>query len=421
MSDSIDQLYADYRANTSRDRDPQLLAALDAKPGQAAVLVERLFLDLPNHSSLLETALLGLAPEEFAPLALKAVTTLRRDPCHDAAQDFVSHTSLQALPALHTHLQELFYLQPNWTTYYAMWPWRETGASEFAFLQRHAGSGTTFWEGGPSRTTQRAALEALFETRAFEILQFLEGRLNPEDFQHRARDIGMESSAAGYTRLYSEQPFHISFPAGYFDGIPFPSGSLPMPGLEVQDLHLPQQHTFGGEGTGECLGCHQRLVNLLTLNSIPPGLGVTGLRRLSLQVCFSCLDLGMLFYEHDHLGNTCEASQSKREAAGRMEDCGPLRPATVHLIRTPARWRWQDWGVSNSRENLNRLGGHPAWVQGADYPACPQCRQAMIHLLQLDSDLPLHDGGEWLWGSGGCGYVSWCDRCKISAVHSQCT
>ena len=45
----------------------------------------------------------------------------------------------------------------------------------------------------------------------------------------------------------------------------------------------------------------------------------------------------------------------------------------------------------------------------------------MTALLQLDSDLPTADGGEWLWGSGGIGYVSWCDDCAISGAQWQCT
>lgn len=45
----------------------------------------------------------------------------------------------------------------------------------------------------------------------------------------------------------------------------------------------------------------------------------------------------------------------------------------------------------------------------------------MTFLLQLDSDLPTEDGGEWLWGSGGIGYLFWCDSCKVSGLLWQCT
>jgi hypothetical protein len=45
----------------------------------------------------------------------------------------------------------------------------------------------------------------------------------------------------------------------------------------------------------------------------------------------------------------------------------------------------------------------------------------MGYLLQLDSDLPTADGGEWLWGSGGIAYGFWCDPCGVSSFLWQCT
>jgi hypothetical protein len=100
---------------------------------------------------------------------------------------------------------------------------------------------------------------------------------------------------------------------------------------------------------------------------------------------------------------------------------GPLGEAEVRPVETPRRWRWQDWALSNGRENLNRVGGEPCWVQSAEYFDCPTCGSLMSFLMQLDSDLPTEDGGEWLWGSGGIGYGFWCDRCKVSAFLWQCT
>ena len=56
--------------------------------------------------------------------------------------------------------------------------------------------------------------------------------------------------------------------------------------------------------------------------------------------------------------------------------------------------------MSNSRENLNCLGGEPTWVEDAEYPECPACGDLMAHLMQLDSDLPTADGAS---GSGAAG------------------
>ena len=109
------------------------------------------------------------------------------------------------------------------------------------------------------------------------------------------------------------------------------------------------------------------------------------------------------------------------------EGCSPEFPAEAleqcfaTIVKTPQRWFWQDWALSNSRENLNRIGGEPCWIQDAEYPTCPRCTTTMKFLFQLDSHLPTSDEGEWLWGSGGLCYGFWCNPCRVSAYLWQCT
>ena len=85
----------------------------------------------------------------------------------------------------------------------------------------------------------------------------------------------------------------------------------------------------------------------------------------------------------------------------------------------------QDWGLSNGRQNLHRIGGHPCWIQSAEYLECPLCENTMSFLFQLDSDLltkaPGSESREFLWGSGGICYAQWCDHCKVSEYLWQCT
>jgi hypothetical protein len=127
-----------------------------------------------------------------------------------------------------------------------------------------------------------------------------------------------------------------------------------------------------------------------------------------------------LFYLHDE--NGCPSNVGYNGPAVKPQfPAGPLKETEIQLAETPRRWYWQDWGRSNSRENLNRIGGEPCWIQSAEYPQCPLCQRLMRYLLQLDSDLPMMDGGEWLWGSGGIAYGFWCDQCKVSGFFWQCT
>lgn len=143
-------------------------------------------------------------------------------------------------------------------------------------------------------------------------------------------------------------------------------------------------------------------------------------QTIPLEVCLSCLgwEESVLHYSHAADGRpvSLDGGAVTPEFPGET-----FRETTALLVPTPSRWRWQDWGMSNGRENLNRLGGHPTWVQSAEYPDCAGCGQPMYFLLQLDSHLPTSDGGEWLWGSGGICYAFSCRSCRHTAFLWQCT
>ena len=136
--------------------------------------------------------------------------------------------------------------------------------------------------------------------------------------------------------------------------------------------------------------------------------------------CLSCLGWSdeTLFFRHGEQGEL----QALGAKPAEPEFPAVALPETVAtLAPTPRRWLWQDWALSNGRENLHRVGGHPSWIQSAQYPACPDCQRLMPFLMQLDSNLPTANGEDWLWGSGGICYVFWCDACAISAALWQCT
>jgi hypothetical protein len=369
----------------------------------------------------LATAIHALRSSDFGPLASRAISALQQDRSHEAAHEFIAQASLRSLPSLRPHLRELFELQPNWTTYYAMWAWRETGTSEFEFLAERAGEGKTFWQGGPTRTTERAALEALFETREQLSFKFLSMRLAPDQFNSLSLPVGFELNGRQIRKLYSDGLFHVVFPGDYFNGVSEAGEPLPMEGLGYDGPFWEGDFVMGGRGTGNCGVCGRHRANLLRLGNVPLSIGVTAIHQLAIEVCLPCLDIGVLFYQHDGNGTPDEIPNAERHPPKGEYDEAFLRRTVVRLVETPSRWRWQDWALSNGRENLNRFGGPPGWIQYSDYPKCPRCGETMTHLAQLDSDLPTENQALWLWGSGGCCYVSWCDGCKVSGVQYQCT
>ena len=52
----------------------------------------------------------------------------------------------------------------------------------------------------------------------------------------------------------------------------------------------------------------------------------------------------------------------------------------------------------------DKLSGWPAWVQGVEYPECPECGGAMTLLFQIDSE----DNLPYMFGDAGCGHITYC-------------
>lgn len=219
-------------------------------------------------------------------------------------------------------------------------------------------------------------------------------------------------------RYCSQRVYHIIFPRGYF-GAPYAAHLA---------KHHPTWRLEGGE-VGYKLGgvldeadgdAQNPLFHLITLDPLPRELPVRSLPRLILAAHVREINEGeIVFYEHDAQGMPRRIGERTQVEYAFDE---PIKECEVALAPTPARWATQDWGMSNSRQNLARIGGEPSWIQGALMPTCPICGEKMEFLMQLDSELPsCEQGGELLFGSGGILYVFWCERTRVSAFFMQCT
>jgi uncharacterized protein YwqG len=51
-----------------------------------------------------------------------------------------------------------------------------------------------------------------------------------------------------------------------------------------------------------------------------------------------------------------------------------------------------------------KLGGWPAWVQGVEYPQCPECQEQMHLVFQVDSEQNI----PYVFGDVGCGHITRC-------------
>ncbi|MFC2346083.1 hypothetical protein [Campylobacter sp.] len=219
-------------------------------------------------------------------------------------------------------------------------------------------------------------------------------------------------------RYCSQRVYHIIFPRGYF-GAPYAAHLA---------KHHPTWRFEGGEARYRLGGvldeadgdAQNPLFHLITLDPLPRDLPVRSLPRLILAAHVREVNEGeIVFYEHDAQGMPRRIGERTQVEYAFDE---PIKECEVTLAPTPARWTAQDWGMSNSRQNLARIGGEPSWIQGALVPTCPICGEKMEFLMQLDSELPsCEQGGEVMFGSGGILYVFWCEQTQVSGFFMQCT
>lgn len=416
---------------------------LDEAPGEVPALVMGA-LDRPlNNAYFVGEAVSYLPPDVVPSVVERALAVLADNARRGAAEKVLSHVALEFPRLLHPHLARLFDDRADVES------WRESGELDHPRLLR------VIREGG--RDGHRA-LRCLLETRtpaAFAALSrntkllkyrseanyLLERKYGsqtshllevgyepvpreddadgeaPRSFGASLRSLFARPSAPEpreWRRLYPEASYHLRFPDGYRDGLE----RHPTWRLDAGDA---PPRRFGGDGECVCGICARTTQRLIVLDPVPPGLEVTAVSRLTLEMCVRCVEVNeVMEYVHDAEGRP---SPHRHQVPGDEPEFEsvPLMAAEVRLAPTPARWFWQDWGASNDRQNLSRLGGHPAWVQSAGYPHCPECERFMTLLIQLDATLPAgRDETEQVFREGVF-YGFWCDRCCVSAFRWQIT
>ncbi|NHZ37837.1 hypothetical protein [Massilia rubra] len=370
---------------------------------------------LPDEASMIDSVLCAMSAPALARLAGSAIELMERDQPSEMCDAVLQAASLQIAPALQPQLGRLFALAPNQGSYAENWPWRAAQDEDIAFLRHQLA--------GDDPHARLKAWRCLLETR---------------------QQAALAAAVAAYPSLALAQPLlaylrevdhdgpgqplcgtacsHLVFPENYLsdgdgDGKAGPGPAHPSWTLPAGDA----SYRFGGAGSGACGLCGGRLHHLITLPAAQlfDAGGAAG-AEVALEVCLSCLgwERDVLFYRHGDDGLPGALEQG---ALTPRFPAHALAPAEVRLASTPPRWRWQGWGPANGAENLHRVGGHPTWVQSADYPDCPACAKTMHFAMQLDSGLPTTKCDTWYWGSGGVCYVLRCAPCRISGFLWQCT
>lgn len=185
-----------------------------------------------------------------------------------------------------------------------------------------------------------------------------------------------------------------------------------------------------GESWPLCANCNKQmqLFVQLDLSGIPKEAGVKGEGFLQMFYCTS--------YK-PHCEIDCEAYfpfskssllriVSKEEAAPHDQsmpaDLEPFAAKTItgweEKSDYPGYEERSDEGIelSDDEESLiddhgdlgpasgDKLGGWPCWVQGVEYPSCPDCGERMNLVFQIDSEINV----PYMWGDCGIGHITQC-------------
>jgi hypothetical protein len=387
------------------------------EPDRLPDLIELAAQRLPRSSNAIDAVFALLPDDELARIADASVAALRPDVDRGDSQaaSLIALLSLQAPKTLRGHLRTLWNLAPNARAYYGEWPWRGAGSGpEIDRLRVHLA------EEDPEAMLR--AWTCLLESRTpdgWEAAIDAIGSIPRDETWagERFLAVGSELRTDGVRSLVSEPPHHVLFPKGFLRPFRWVNTDGP-----VEDPtwaatgEVAGRGRFGGSIRQLCKVCGRPLCRLLALDECPSSF----LGPAEFVTCLSCLvwSEGILYFAHGGGAISPAGPEVTPREPEWPADAFPEVP--VNFVRSAPRWRYQDWALSNSRENLNRLGGEPTWIQNPQFPSCPECGERMPFTMQLDS-LEIEGTPGWLWGSGGILYAFWCSRDSISATFCQWT
>ncbi|WP_165249879.1 hypothetical protein [Paludisphaera soli] len=166
---------------------------------------------------------------------------------------------------------------------------------------------------------------------------------------------------------------------------------------------------------GACGWCGRPLTTLLDIDlETYPMVHVTPFQgRLRIAACEVCSCYGTVFTKVDMKGSFAWHGSNERpddlpEPDEEWETLPRHGLAPGPRPRDPVESA--DWLVPGV--SFSQLGGHPTWIQDAEYPECPDCHQTMPFVGQISNE-DCQEFGEGIY------YLFACGRCGVTATGYQ--
>jgi hypothetical protein len=166
---------------------------------------------------------------------------------------------------------------------------------------------------------------------------------------------------------------------------------------------------------GSCPWCRGQMTTMLDLNLSRPELAFLDVQgqRLQIAACHGCACYGTVYTKIDFKG-LARWHDGNAKPGYLPADAGAWLAMPFESLvfsHSPRHWieAADPCALGGSR---SQLGGHPTWIQDADYPPCPECGMLMVFVAQLDME-NIEECGEGIY------YMHLCRSCGVAATHYQ--
>ncbi len=189
---------------------------------------------------------------------------------------------------------------------------------------------------------------------------------------------------------------------------------------EVEDSsnEASEPLTLLTESSHTCQWCGSKMTTLLDFKVSHPTflfLSMSG-ERLKLETCVICSCYGVMYMDVDSNGESRWSTYNQRPdylPVFNNADYDNQHLTVSKFFRIASKSRNSYYAAHWTLEpTVSQVGGHPTWIQDAEYPVCPCCFKRMIFFSQLD-------WGEVVKYGEGIYYMFICSDCRITATSFQ--